>query len=49
VLHAWEIVRTTTSLKVAGPQTLRGFITIMFVHEAVMNFQLPGFWGRSDL
>jgi DNA repair protein RadC len=40
VLHGWEIVRTTTSRQVAGPRTLRGFITIMIVHEAVMNFQL---------
>jgi DNA repair protein RadC len=40
VLHGWEIVRTTTSRQVAGPRTLRGFITIMIVHEATLNFQL---------
>jgi DNA repair protein RadC len=49
VLHAWEIVRTTTSRQVAGPRTLRDFVTIMIVHEATLNFQLVRYGDDEPL
>jgi len=49
VLHGWEIVRTMTSRQVAGPRTLRGFIAIMIVHEAVLNFQLVHYGEEEPL
>ncbi len=49
MLHGWEIVRTTTSRQIAGPRTLRGFITIMIVHEAVMGFQLVHYGEEEPL
>ncbi len=49
MLHGWEIVRTTTSRQVAGTRTLRDFITIMIVHEAVMNFQLVHYGEEEPL
>src|SRR5947208_1911382 len=49
VLHGWEIVRTTTSRQVAGPRTLRDFITIMIVHEATLNFQLVHYGDEEPL
>lgn len=49
MLHGWEIVRTTTSRQVAGPRTLRGFITIMIVHEATLQFQLVRYGEEEPL
>jgi DNA repair protein RadC len=49
VLHGWEIVRTTTSRQVAGPRTLRDFITIMIVHEATVNLQLVHYGEEEPL